>query len=342
MTTKWAYAWGEPHQTAQFRSHLHDFCVDEVLGFEPTGEGEHLYLHVRKRSENTAWVAKRLAEHFDCHQRDVSYSGLKDRHGVTSQWFSVWLPGRDVTDEIATLSLTNVECLAQHRNRRKLKRGVHKGNQFRIVLRGIEDSASVDQRLANIQQEGFPNYFGEQRFGIDGQNMAKAMALFEGKLKRVKREQRGFYLSAARSWLFNAILSQRVAENTWRTAQQGELMMLAGTQRTFLPDATDTTYQQRCCEQDIHPTAALWGRGEAGCGPEFAAHEADIVAPHSMLAHGLEGYGLKQERRATRAIAQDLRWEWHGDDLTLSFFLDRSAYATALLREVVVLTAAER
>jgi len=206
----WPRALGTPEASAQVRACPEDFRVDELRDGEPDGEGEHLLLHIRKRNRNTDEVARALARCAGVRARDVSYCGLKDRVAVTTQWFSVWLPGKSDPDWSPILS-EDLELLSQVRTRRKLQRGGLRGNQFTLVLREVQgDRAALEERLATVVEHGVPNYFGEQRFGREGSNLAAAEAMFGG--RRVKdHHRRGLYLSAARSLLFNEVLAARVA-----------------------------------------------------------------------------------------------------------------------------------
>src|SRR5690625_4386275 len=141
------YAYGAPQASAQFRVEPEDFRVDEVLGFEPSGQGEHWLLHIRKRGENTAWVAEQLARLAGVSERDVGYCGRKDRQAVTSQWFSVYLPRQTLPDWQA-LNSESVQILASGRHERKLSRGGHAANRFVIRLRLHSSVRETLSRLA--------------------------------------------------------------------------------------------------------------------------------------------------------------------------------------------------
>ena len=194
---------GAPVARAHLRASPEDFRVDEELGFEPDGEGEHALVRVRKRGANTAWVARRLAELAGVRVREVSYAGLKDRDAVTSQWFSVWLPGRADPDW-AALDDAEVTVIEYGRHRRKLRRGCHRGNRFALVLRELScDREIIESRLRSVAKVGVPNYFGPQRFGRDGGNLTAALGLFRGSLRCRDRQRRGIYLSGARARRFN-------------------------------------------------------------------------------------------------------------------------------------------
>ena len=171
---------GEPPSTAIIRSCPEDFQVFEQLPFEPDGEGEHLFLHIRKRGENTDWVARQLASFCQISPRDVGYAGKKDRHAVTEQWFSVRLPiGRTLNWSL--FGGDSIDVLHSCRHSRKLRLGALSGNRFVIRLRDLTEPEAFVERVEKIRQ-GVPNFFGEQRFGNAGGNLDKGLALLEGRL----------------------------------------------------------------------------------------------------------------------------------------------------------------
>ncbi|MEO8460725.1 MAG: tRNA pseudouridine(13) synthase TruD [Dokdonella sp.] len=326
------FAYGGPPLQGRLRAQPTDFAVDEILGFEPSGEGEHAYVQIEKIDANTEWVAHRLAEFAGTGPMAVSYAGQKDRHAITRQTYSIHLPGR-VDPDWSTLDVPGVSVISSTRHARKLKRGAHRGNRFRIVLRDVVgDRELAEQRLQNIAGGGVPNYFGEQRFGRDGDNLELARQLFSG--RRMPRHQRGFALSAARSFLFNTILGERVRDGTWNTALDGDVWMLAGTHAIFGPTPWEDMLAQRLANLDIHPTGALWGRGPLRSADAVAALESSIVDGHSDLADGLASAGLDQERRSLRLLVDQFSHQWENNALTVEFCLESGAFATTVLREL--------
>ena len=158
-------AHGEPCGQAILKASAEDFQVDEVLDIPLSGDGEHLWLWVEKRGLNTEEAVRRLARAAGVPQRAISYAGLKDRQALTRQWFSLHLPGKADPDLAAACDETLV-ILQQGRHRRKLQRGAHAANGFRLRLTGLKaDPAALEARLQAIAAEGVPNYFGPQRFG---------------------------------------------------------------------------------------------------------------------------------------------------------------------------------
>ena len=332
----WPAAHGAPVLSARIRTTPEDFRVEELDAFEPSGAGEHLLLSIEKRGMNTAFAAKLLAQWAGVGEAAVGYAGLKDRHAVTVQRFSVQLPGREAPDVAALEANEGLRVLAMARHSRKLPRGALAGNRFVLVLREVDGARdAIERRLRAIASRGVPNYFGEQRFGRGGDNVGNALAMFGG--RRVAREQRTHLLSAARSQLFNRVLGARVAAGNWDGALDGEVWMLDGSRSVFGPQPFDDTLAGRLATFDIHPTAPLWGRGALRSESGAAALEHEALAdPESLaLRAGLEAAGLKQERRATRLRPQGLEWAWPDDAvLELRFGLPPGAYATTLLAEL--------
>src|SRR5690606_24571040 len=333
-------AHGAPVLSARIRVAAEDFDVTEIDAFEASGAGEHLLLTIEKRGMNTAFVARLLAQWAGVDERAVGYAGLKDRHAVTRQRFSVQLPGRAAPD-IAELERDDaatgqrLRVLHQARHARKLPRGALAGNRFRLVLRDVAgERAAIDQRLQAMARRGVPNYFGGQRFGHAGGNVDKARRMFAG--LRVRRDERAMLLSAARSELFNRVLAARVQVGSWDQGLEGEAWMLDGSRSVFGPEPWSDALARRLRGFDIHPSAPLWGRGELRSTGEARALEQAAVAAGDgpALCAGLEAAGLRQERRATRLRPQDLVWQWReASVLELGFGLPAGCYATAVLAE---------
>jgi tRNA pseudouridine13 synthase len=333
MTKPLNYLYTEPQATGQLRTEMSDFKVFEKLPFEPCGEGEHLFVHIRKTGANTLVVARELAKYFKVKEGLVSYAGLKDRFAVTEQWFGIHLPGKAIYD-LSDLVIDGVEILSVKRHNKKLRIGALSGNRFELVLRNVSNIDEVLRRWVAVSQFGVPNYFGEQRFGINGGNLERAMELFQGKKVKDKKK-RGMYLSAARSEIFNQIISQRIANNQFEVLRAGDVFMLSGTQSVFLADDIDDKITQRFQDKDIDLTASLWGAGELMSQGEPQVLEQQIADIHAEFCQGLAKFGLKQERRRIRLSLSQGQIESEGDTVTLSFFLPSGCYATTILRELI-------
>lgn len=327
-------AYGDALLSARFRSVPEDFFVEEQASFAPTGEGEHLLLTIEKRGMNTAFAAKKLAAWAGIAEMGIGYAGMKDRNACTRQRFSVHFPRR-VSPDLGLLAADDFRVLEHSWHNRKLSRGALAGNRFVLVLREVQgDRDAVVARLQAIAQGGIANYFGEQRFGREGDNVESARRMFAG--ERVRREQRSIYLSAARSAVFNAVLASRIEAGNWNTGIEGDVWMLDGTQSIFGPEpAIDEALATRLASGDIHPTGPMWGTGELRTRGIAREIEEAVVARFSDLRMGLEAAGLRQERRSLRVRVRELAWEWIDDaTLRLQFQLAPGAYATELLAEL--------
>ena len=314
----------------RMRSVPADFQVDESLSFQPGGGGEHLYLRIEKTGQNTAWVADQLARWAGIPSMSVGWAGLKDRHAVTRQSFSLHLPKR-VSPPLDTLSIPGVQVLDSVWHGRKLSRGAIANNAFVLTLRlDAGERDAVDARLQQIARRGVPNAFGAQRFGREGGNLDKARALFAG--RRMPRAQRGMLISAARSAVFNAVLAERVRQDCWDRGLEGEVWMLDGSHSVFGPEPHTPELDDRCARGDIHPTGPLWGQGEPRSAAAARTLEDAQAATLAELCDGLAREGLRQERRALRVRPQALAWDWPAPDrLELRFRLSAGSYATAVL-----------
>ncbi len=316
------------------KQQVEDFQVTEQLGFELNGAGKHQWLYIQKVDLNTLAVAQHLAK--SCQQKlaDVGYSGLKDKRAITRQWFS--LPASLSDSDIAALETEQIEVVCTTQHTAKLKRGTHKDNSFEIILRGVQGkAANIESLLEQIKLRGVPNYFGSQRFGHNGNNLTGALRMFEDK-NRPDKMARGLFLSAARSYLFNLMLQQRVKEDSWNRPTQGDVMILDGSNSFFVPEQIDEAICQRIDAMDIHPSAALWGKGRLASADKIAEIEQGVANAHLQFAEGLCAFGLKQARRALRLVPSKLAWQWLDSDvLKLRFTLRKGTFATSLLREVV-------
>jgi tRNA pseudouridine13 synthase len=317
------------------RSESADFQVDEILGFEPDGEGEHLLLWVEKTDCNTNWVAGQLARQAGLHSRDLGFSGLKDRWAITRQYFSVPASGGSCEQWLGWES-EGFRVLAATRHRRKLRRGSHQGNRFQLRVRELGgDSQELERRLQAVAREGVPNYFGEQRFGRDMGNLALAQRVLSDPRRRWHRNEREFAFSAARSALFNEVLARRIREGNWNLLLPGELVMLEGSRSVFLAEDIDAALQARLASGDVGPSGPLAGESAMQAGGLAGALEQEVLEGYSHWVDGLCASRVKADRRRLVLKPQDMRWQLEEHALELSFTLPSGCFATSVLRELL-------
>ena len=310
-----------------------DFFVEESLPFELSGEGEHLYLFVEKTGLNTADVVRLLSKAASLHPRNIGFAGMKDRHAVTRQWFSLYLPGKEDPD--FSLLPQEVRLLKSLRHNRKLRRGAVQSNSFRILVRELEaDTGQLEEKLRAVAASGFPNYFGSQRFGRHGANLERAIPVLErGKTRKASE---GICLSAVRSMLFNEVLAGRIRRENWNRPLPGDVMQIAGSNSLFIADEADTTLLPRHEQMLVGVTGPLCGR-DARISPqaEALALEEDVLAEYAWWIEGLVRCRVEAGRRMLRAVVQGLDFSVEADRLELGFTLDSGCYATSLLRELL-------
>ncbi|MDO8908799.1 MAG: tRNA pseudouridine(13) synthase TruD [Pseudohongiella sp.] len=350
----------EPLLRAVFKQQSADFCVDEELGFECTGEGEHIWVLIRKTGINTQEAAQRLARAAGIPIKNVYWSGLKDKHGVCRQWLSLHMPGREIPPALISAESEALVIEAVKRNVRKLSRGSHRANHFSIRLRNLqlasasctmaEAITALENNLQRVQQQGVPNYFGEQRFGFD--NIAKAQAWFAREYRPRNTTERGLLLSAARSAIFNSVLTERVRTDSWNRYLDGDVMNLNGSASVFVPGQCDEVLLQRISEGDIHATGPMWGRGDMRTSALCRELEERVAGHLNELATGLIAHNVDASRRSLRLPVQALHYRFlmnmvppqdmnnsaDGPDLELSFALPSGAYATAVLHDLIEYT----
>lgn len=333
------YLLGKPQQAGRLKAEFADFIVQEELGYPLAGEGEFVAVKVRKTNANTLFVGEQLAKFVGISAKNMSYAGLKDRHAVTEQWFCLHLAGKE-TPDFSAFECEGVEILEVTRHNRKIRTGALEGNYFELLLRDVEETDELKQRLNQLQAVGFPHYFTEQRFGRDGHNLTQAQRWASGEISVKDRKKRSFYLSAARSEVFNLVVSQRIADQQMQTILSGDYLQLAGSNSFFEVKEEDLVQsQQRLDENDVLLTAPLIG--ENSLEQNGNEREKAIVAQHENLISLMKKERMNAARRAMLCKPQDLRWQFEPEGLRLTFFLNSGSYATGLVRELIILNEEE-
>ncbi|WP_198678782.1 tRNA pseudouridine(13) synthase TruD [Pseudidiomarina insulisalsae] len=344
VLTALSYYHGAPQVSARYKQENADFKVIEQLDVDAEESGEHQWLWVYKNGANTTFVARQLADFAGVNERQVSYAGLKDRNAETWQWFSVHLPGVDMLD---WHTLTHPEFRVERAllRSKKLKSGYHNGNLFRLRLRDVSDVAALESRWQKLISQGVPNYFGEQRFGREGQNLAKAGVWLRGELskKQVRkwsRQQQGMLLSSVRSYLFNKIVSSRIAEQRMQP-EAGDFMLLAGSRSFFQVGTVDDALLARWRSGDILLSAPMAGSWRGPWQEHLSNFEYEQLQDEEELVAGLQRQRVDLARRAVLMQLEDAHLQVVADDMVdLQFRLPTGCFATSVLRELI-LTAKE-
>lgn len=342
-----------PVATARLKASPDDFQVEEELGFALSGAGEHLCIQVEKTGLSTIEAAGRLREATGLRQSDIGYAGMKDKRARTTQWFSLRLP-HSQESKLYSAQDDSLRIRQSSRNHRKIRIGSHRANRFAIQLRDFRgDRDDMERRLQFLNQHGVPNYFGPQRFGRLYGNLDRIdRCIRDGERGRaragISRAERSLLYSAARAWLFNQVLSTRLAHGNWNRYLPGDVMSLDGSGRPFLQEAgaCDDDLRQRLDSLDIHVTGPLPGAVTGQLRYVTRAQAADIenavLLQNSAMLAWLEREGLQADRRPLRFALRELDRVWTEDGLKLHFVLARGCYATSLIRELCTTDGSEQ
>lgn len=323
------YPYGPTLTSGLIKSHPQDFEVVEELGFEPSGEGEHLFLLVEKSGLSTAELIDRISRDYSIHPRLIGYSGLKDKNALTTQWLSLHLPGQQAAP--VSGDSDGYRVVRELRNRSKLRRGSHKSNFFRIRVRNVDDLPDhCREQLDAIADRGMANYFGAQRFGRDQDNVAQALKQLDR--RGLKRARRSILLSSLRSYLFNQVLARRIALDFWAQPLDGDVFMLRGSHSIF-SQALDSTLEARFASMDISSTASLYGKGQSPLSGSALELEQRVFEQHVEITQCLDRQDVSCQMRAMRAAVEAFDYEFDAGQniLRLELRLPAGSYLTSLL-----------
>ncbi|WP_392553172.1 tRNA pseudouridine(13) synthase TruD [Orbus wheelerorum] len=337
MLDKLEYLYGEPAVKGLYKQSDADFFVKEDLGYELDGEGEHVFINIQKQNCNTLFVAEQLAKFAGISPKLVGYAGLKDRNAITEQWFGLHIPGK-LTPDFSLFTLDGCKILQVKRHTKKLRIGNLKGNFFSLVLRDVDNQAEAEQRLNFIQASGVPNYFGEQRFGKNNNNITQAMLWAKGEISVKDRKKRSFYLSAARSAIFNGIVSKRIKQKLNTTVLCGDILQLVDRGSWFVAEQLELeTLQQRVMNNELNITAPMLGDNGPQTKDEALSFEQQYIDNNwSEFLTLFKQERMETSRRSSLLRPKNINWTWQDSKtLQVEFWLPAGSYATAVLRELI-------
>lgn len=323
--------------TGTIRQVPNDFKVTEINSTELSGTGEHLWVYIKKINTNTDWVAKNLSNVCQVPRRQVGFAGLKDRHAITKQWFSIQLPKVSDVEIINKALPEEFQIIESKFHNRKIRTGQLDANQFEILIKDIDgDKQHIEKNIQLILNDGVPNYFGPQRFGIEMGNIQKVQDWFSGRCKINSRNLKSLLISTARSHIFNLIVAKRIQDNQWKKTMRGDIFQLNKSRSWFhMSEATPEELSKRLKEFDIHITAAMYGEDAIQSTKECADLEINIAKQYPIYLNGFEKFRIKQDRRAIRIHPIDFKYAWQNNHLLLNFKLLPGAYATGIIREIL-------
>lgn len=324
-----------PGVGGRIKTEPEDFEVEEIPAYQPSGEGEFLYLWMEKRATGAEFFVRQIARRLDIPGTEVGTAGLKDRHAVTRQMVSV---PASVEPRLSHLDGDGIRLLSVGRHSNKLKPGHLRGNKFRILVRqpDPEAAARLPALVERLRQNGLPNFYGSQRFGRDGETYQLGMALLRNESRgRVSPFLRRLALSAVQSALFNHHVAARMAGGLFRRVLAGDVMAKWPFGGMFVAREVECE-QGRFDAREIIHTGPMFGKKMFASDGEAAAREQATLQAAGLTAAAFHGFGklLSGTRRYTLVYVDDLTAEPDPDGVRLAFTLPSGSYATVLLREL--------
>lgn len=310
------------------------FQVEEVLPYAPAGVGEHVFVTLKRTGWNTVDVAQAISRHLGLEISRIGWGGRKDKHAVTTQTFSLQIsekiPLKEIQGQLAELPF---EIIAAKRHGNKLKIGHVKENRFRIVLSGCGDGAQERAQIIRrrLAATGVPNFFGEQRFGEQGHNMDKGIALFSRPF-RSRRKSEKFTVSVVQSALFNAWLKHRIAGGDFNRIISGDIAKKTDTGGLFtVSDVHEAN--ERFATKAIIYTGPIYGYKMMATADAAGAIESELLGGFGLKPEDFKRFRSPGSRRPALLHLSDLTVTSDPEGLVFSFTLPAGAYATIVLRE---------
>ena len=323
-----------PGTGGRLRTVDEDFLVDEELPYAASGAGDHVFARIEKRGLTTPQAVQAIARALRVKDRDIGVAGMKDRHAVTRQWIS--LPPPTKPEDVTALALENITILEAIRHNHKLRTGHVRANRFVLRVRdttdGVARARAILDRLAH--PPGTPNWYGEQRFGRDGDNAARGRELLAGARGKDRRMDR-FLVSALQSELFNTWLAARMTDGLYATVLAGDLLHKVGGGMFVCEDpAVDGP---RLLAGEVIVTGPMFGAHMRAPTGIAAEREAAILAAAGLAPDAFAKVANIAEgtRRDASIAVKEITVAGDPSTLEVGFALPAGAYATVVMREIM-------
>lgn len=321
-----------PGVGGRIKEQIEDFEVEEIPAYEPSGQGEHLYLQIEKRDIGAEFFVRELGKRLSIPAGAIGTAGMKDRRAITRQWVSI---PATAESNIGAIDGDGIQVLKVSRHENKLRPGHLRGNRFRILIRGA--SGNPAPVLDRLREHGLPNFYGPQRFGRDGDTGDLGLSMLRRERANVRNPfLKKLALSAAQSVLFNRYLAHRMRDGLLRTVLPGDVLAKWPVGGMFVSHEPAVD-QPRLDSREVVPAGPMFGRKLFPAADIAAQREAAILAEAGLTADSFAGFGklLAGTRRHNLVYVDDLAAEPEPDGLRLTFSLPAGSYATVLLGEVM-------
>lgn len=321
-----------PGIEGQIRGAPEEFQVTEIPIYTPSGQGEHYYVFVEKTGLTTRQVFEFIRDELRINEAGIGVAGLKDKMAVTRQWISVPARARDRMDGLDLLPGVRVLETGLHPN--KLGVGHLRGNRFRILIREVAPQALPRARaiLEALTAQGVPNYYGPQRFGLEGKNPERGYELVTGGRGRGSIWLKRFLIGSLQSLLFNDWLGWRIDNSLYSQLMLGDVAKKHETGGEFVVEDLEAE-NPRALRLEISATGVLHGKKIRQAQADARLIEDQILAQYGLQRNQFDA--RRGDRRLLRFPLESYQLETTDQGLWIEFFLPKGAYATSLLREVM-------
>jgi len=318
-----------------------EFVVEEIPAYEPSGSGEHLFLWIEKRKVSTEQLRSALASGLQVSGREIGIAGNKDKRAVTRQWVSVPQTAEAAVDSFVS---DDIRILKSERHGNKLRTGHLRGNRFEILLRtdgSAIDKPACENQLKSLQEFGFANYYGTQRFGR-GETLQLGLDIVTGRRSRravTRSKGRSVFrlaLSAVQSAVFNSVVAERAKRGLLSTVLPGDVLMFRD-RRTHFRTEDPPAEQTRVDAGELVITGPIFGPKMTATSDDASTLEYSVLRSLQLDDAVFSRYPKMTigTRRPLLRWPSGLTWQFEPTGLRLRFELDSGTYATVLLREVV-------
>ena len=314
------------------KSRPEHFVVEEILPYQPCGQGEHVYITFRRSGWNTADAARSIQDRLALARSDVGWGGRKDKTAVVVQTLSVRCGLKRSLDDIKN-ALTELpfEIVDIKRHGNKIKTGHVAANRFTIVVNqpapdALPRALVIAERL---KQTGVPNYYGPQRFGHQLQNVYRGFSLFAAP-KQGRRNP--FMVSVVQSVLFNIWLKQRMQTDSFGQLIAGDMVKKTDTGGMFTAEDLSVD-NRRFMAGEIVFTGPIFGFKMRPATQAAGKREADLLEQFDLTSEDFRPLRAPGSRRLAIVRLVDLTIAEMADGLQFRFTLPSGAYATTVMRE---------
>lgn len=320
----------------RIKSRPEDFVVDEVPAYELSGEGDHLYVRIRKTGWPMEALLKHLEQTLELRPGEISYAGMKDKVAITTQWLSMPPRCEPLLEKVDCGAVSVLE-VTRHGN--KLRTGHLKGNNFRIVIRGgpEKEVPSAEALMQRVSASGMLNSYGRQRFGKNLEAARVGLDVVKGtmNISGMSRMKRKFCVSAIQSYLFNLYLQVRIKKEKLRKVVLGDILKKTDTGGMFIVE--DPLREQRRLEAgEVIITGPIFGKKMTRGRDEAHSLEMKALGRLQLSLGSFDAFHTlgSGTRRPLLSFPQDAGVEHTSAGIEVRFFLPKGTYATELLREL--------